>query len=97
MEKPNYSGTGWHIFINLAFGIVLFLIAVLGCLFYHLLMILLFPVSVYFVFNAFKWRKGSVLDEKIKIRNELIKLVQPKNGIEFLMLELVGIASYWFC
>lgn len=80
MEKPNYGGPGFHVFINLGFGIILLSIAVLGAMFLHLLLLLLVFPSLYFIFSALKWKKGSILEERLKIRDELIKFVQPKDG-----------------
>lgn len=80
MEKPKYGGPAFHIFINLVFGITLLFFAALGAMFLHiLLLILLFP-GVYFISSAFKWKKGSLLEERLRIRDEFIKFVQPKDG-----------------
>ena len=67
-------------FVNLLLGIILFAIAIYGGLTFHPIIYLLFlPVS-YFVLKAIKWRGGEVLEERLRIREELIKLVQPKEG-----------------
>jgi hypothetical protein len=74
----NYGGTGWHVFINLLLGIILIVIAILGGLTLHVLFYLfLLPVS-YFFLQALKWKAGSVLEERLRIREELIKIVQSK-------------------
>jgi ubiquinone/menaquinone biosynthesis C-methylase UbiE len=76
----NYGGTGWHVFINLLLGIILTVIAILGGLNLHaLLYLLLLPVP-YFFLQALKWKAGGVLEERLRIREELIKIVQPKKG-----------------
>jgi len=79
-KNLNYSGVTWHVFVNLLLGIILFAIAIYGGLTFHPIIYLLFlPVS-YFVLKAIKWRGGEVLEERLRIREELIKLVQPKEG-----------------
>jgi len=80
MEKPDYGGAGWHVFTNLFGGIILLLVAALGAAFLHLLLLLLALPGMYFIFRAFKWKRGSLLEERLRIREELIKLVQPKDG-----------------
>ena len=76
----NYGGTGWHVFINLLLGATLFGIAIYGGLAFHTLAFLLLLPVPYFISRAFKWRAGSALEEKLKIREELVKLVRPKEG-----------------
>ncbi|OYT53931.1 MAG: hypothetical protein B6U77_03195, partial [Candidatus Hecatellales archaeon ex4484_218] len=34
----------------------------------------------YFILKAIKWKAGEFLEEKLRIREEIIKLVQPKEG-----------------
>jgi len=83
-EKPNYGGTGWHVFINLFLSVILLSTATLGALFFHPLLLLLALPSLYFLVKAFLWMKGGMLEEKVKIRDELIKFVHPKEGCRVL-------------
>jgi len=79
-KNLNYGGTGWHIYINLFLGLALLIIAIYGGLTFHpIIYLLLLPVP-YFVLKAIRWRTGGVLEEKLRVREELIKLVQPKEG-----------------
>jgi len=80
MEKPYYGGPSWHIFSNLITGIFLLVIALYGGLFEHPLLYLLLIPSIYFFINAFRWRRGEFLEERLRIRDELIKFVKPRDG-----------------
>ena len=74
----NYGGITWHVFINLLLGIILFAVAMYGGLTFHPIIYLLFLSLPYFILKAIKWRAGAFLEERLRIREELIKLVQPK-------------------
>jgi len=76
----NYGGTTWHVFINLLLGIIFFAIAIYGGSTFHPVIYLLFLPVPYFVVKAIKWRAGGFLEERLRIREELIKLVQPAEG-----------------
>jgi len=79
-KNLNYGGVTWHVFVNLLLGIILLVIAIYGRLTFHpIIYLLLLPVP-YFVLKAIKWRAGGFLEERLRIREELIKLVQPKEG-----------------
>jgi len=84
MERPDYGGAEWHVFINLLLGTILLLIAVLGFAFYNFLFLFALIPSGYFFLNALKWRKGGLLEERLRIREELIRFVQPKDGDKIL-------------
>ena len=79
-EKPNYGGTTWHVFMNLLLGMILFIVAMYGGLTFHPIVYLLFLPTPYFILKAIRWRAGAFLEERLRIREELIKLVQPKEG-----------------
>jgi len=80
MRKPSYGGTGWHVFINLVLGVSLLVAALAGWMFLHHLLLLLLVPSAYFIYTAIKWGKKSGLEERLRIRDEVIRLVQPKDG-----------------
>ena len=84
MEKPDYGGPGWHIFINSLLGVILLLTAISGSMFYHPLFLLILLPSGYFFLSALRWRRGELLEERLRIRQELIRLVQPKDGDKIL-------------
>ena len=77
-ENLNYGGTTWHVFMNLLLGMILFAVAMYGGLTFHPIIYLLFLPVAYFVLKAIRWRAGAFLEERLRIREELIKLVQPK-------------------
>ena len=79
-KNLNYGGVTWHVFVNLLLGIILLVIAIYGGLTFHPIIYLLFLPVPYFVLKAIKWRAGGFLEERLRIREELIKLVQPKEG-----------------
>jgi len=79
-KKLNYGGTTWHVFVNLLLGMILFIVAMYGGLTFHpIVYLFLLPVP-YFVLKAIRWRAGAFLEERLRIREELLKLVQPKEG-----------------
>lgn len=78
-EKLNYGGTTWHVFINLLLGLVLLAVAIYGVFTFHPLVILFLPVP-YFILEAIRWRAGGFLEERLRIREELVKLIRPKKG-----------------
>ncbi|RLG92060.1 MAG: hypothetical protein DRO36_02640 [Candidatus Hecatellales archaeon] len=82
--KPNYGGTGWHVFVNLFFGVILVFATVFGVSLYHPLLTLLLLPSAYFILKAFKWKKGEILEEKLKVREEVIRVTKPKDGEKIL-------------
>ena len=84
MVKPNYGGTGWHIFANFALGVGLLLTAIFGAMFTHYLFLLLTILSIYFIYSGIRWARGSAIEERLKIREELIRFVQPKEGDKIL-------------
>lgn len=76
----NYGGVAWHVFVNLFFGVMLIAVAVcVGSTFHPVIYLLFFP-ALYFFFQAAKWRRGGFLEERLRIREELIRLVQPREG-----------------
>jgi len=79
-ENLNYGGTTWHVFVNLLLGMILFIVAMYGGLTFHPFIYLLFLPVPYLILKAIKWRAGAFLEERLRIREELIKLVQPKEG-----------------
>ncbi|HDI12875.1 MAG TPA: hypothetical protein ENF64_02025, partial [Hadesarchaea archaeon] len=79
-KNLNYGGTTWHVFVNLLLGLALLLVAIYGGLTFHPIIYLLFLPVPYFILQAIRWRAGASLEEKLRIRGELIKLVQPKEG-----------------
>jgi len=79
-KNLNYGGVTWHVFVNLLLGIILFAIAIYGGVTFHPIIYLLFLPVPYFVLKAAKWRSGGSLEERLRIREELIKLVEPKEG-----------------
>ena len=80
MERPDYGGAEWHVFINLFLWAAFLLAAILGAIFFHLLLLLLILPAAYFMLSAFRWKRGSILEERLKIREELIKFVKPRDG-----------------
>ncbi|RLI84396.1 hypothetical protein DRP07_01270 [Archaeoglobales archaeon] len=83
-EKPNYGGAGWHIVTNLATGLLLFFLGIYEGMYYHLGGYLLSVFSPYFIYNAGRWARGNILEERLRIRNELINLVQPRENDKIL-------------
>jgi len=79
-KNLNYGGTTWHVFTNLFLGLALLTVAIYGGLTFHPIICLIFLPVPYFVLKAIKWRAGGFLEERLRIREELIKLVQPKEG-----------------
>ena len=79
-KNLNYGGVTWHVFVNSFLGIILSAIAIYGGLTFHPIIYLLFLPVPYFVLKAVKWGLGGSLEERLRIREELIKLVQPKEG-----------------
>jgi len=79
-KNLNYGGVTWHVFVNLLLGIILSAVAIYGGLTFHPIIYLLFLPVPYFVLKAVKWGLGGNLEERLRIREELIKLVQPKEG-----------------
>jgi len=47
-------------------------------------MLLLIVPSIYFIFSGVRWAKGSIVEERLRIRDELIKFVQPRDGDKIL-------------
>jgi len=80
MEKPDYGAPTWHTFANLALGTALIFAAIFGAIFLHPLLLLLILPSPYFILSGLRWKRGGILEEKLRIREELIKFVQPKDG-----------------
>jgi len=79
-KNLNYGGVTWHVFVNSFLGIILSAIAIYGGLTFHPIIYLLFLPVPYFVLKAVKWGLGGSLEERLRIREELIKLVQPKES-----------------
>ncbi|MCD6463440.1 MAG: hypothetical protein J7L52_07105, partial [Thermotogae bacterium] len=81
-DKKNldYGGTTWHVFVNLLLGIIFLGVVIYGGLTFHPIVYLLSLAVLYFFFKVAKWRAGGILEERLRIREELIKLVQPKEG-----------------
>ncbi|RJX15289.1 class I SAM-dependent methyltransferase [Candidatus Bathyarchaeota archaeon] len=79
-KNLNYGGVTWHVFINLLLGLALLVVAVYGGLTFNPIIYMLSLPSPYFILKAIKWRAGKFLEEKLRIREEIIKLVQPKEG-----------------
>ena len=79
-KNLNYGGVTWHVFVNLLLATILFAIAICaGSTFHPIVYLLLMPVP-YFILKANKWRAGGFLEERLRIREELIRMVQPKEG-----------------
>ena len=79
-KNLNYGGTTWHVFINLFLGIALFAVAIYGGLTFHPIIYLLSLPVPYFIFKALKWRARGFPEERLRIREELVKLIQPRGG-----------------
>jgi ubiquinone/menaquinone biosynthesis C-methylase UbiE len=79
-KNLNYGGATWHVFINLLLGIMLFVVALFGGLIFHPLFYLLLLPVYYSIFQAFRWKRGAILEQRLKIREELIRFVPPKEG-----------------
>ena len=79
-EKPFYGFPTWHIIINLFYGIVLLAIALTGFFLVHSLMIILAIPAAYLLWKGISWRKGGFLEEKLRIREEFMKIVKPVDG-----------------
>ena len=79
-EKPNYGSPTAHIISNLIMGIFLFVATIFGALHLNRLSaILIFP-SLYFLWIAKGWMRGGLLEEKMRIREDFIRLVGVKDG-----------------
>ena len=78
------------VFINLLLGIMLLGVAIYGGITFHPIIYLLFLPVPYFVLKSIKWRTGGFLEEGLRIREELIKLVQPEKGDKLLELGTGG-------
>jgi len=79
-EKPNYGSPTAHIISNLVMGIFLFVAAIFGALHLNRLSIILIFPSLYFLWIAKGWMRGGLLEEKMRIREDFIRLVGVKNG-----------------
>jgi len=80
IQKLNYGGTAWHVYTNLFLGAIFIGVAIYAGISFHPLFYMLALPAVYFGFEASKWRGGGVLEERLRIRDEFIKQVQPKDG-----------------
>ena len=79
-EKPFYGFPTWHIIVNLFYGIILIAAALIGFILVHPLMIILVIPAAYLLWRGFSWRKGGFLEEKLRIREEFMKIVKPVDG-----------------
>jgi len=68
MEKPNYGGTGWHVFINLFLGACFLVAAILGALYKHPALLALVALSAYFMYSGAIWARGGYLEEKLRVK-----------------------------
>jgi len=80
LEKPNYGGVGLHVFTNLFAGLLLLFAGVVGAVVLNTLLLLLILPSPYFLLLGLRWMGGGVLEERRRIREEFIKVVQPREG-----------------
>jgi len=80
LEKPNYGGVGLHVFINLTLGVILLVVGLVGTMALYPLLLLLILPSPYFVFMGVRWMGGGVLEDRLRIRDEFMKLIRPEDG-----------------
>jgi len=79
-EEPDYGFPTWHIILNLFWGSLLLLIAALGYFLMHPLFIVLAMPAAYLFWRGLSWRRGGFLSQKLRIREEFLKLVKPRDG-----------------
>ena len=79
-EKPNYGSPTAHMIANLTLGIFLLVTAFLGAFFLNFFFALLALPSPYFFWMAKGWARGGLLEDKLRIREDFIRLVGVKDG-----------------
>jgi len=80
MEKPYYGYPTWHILLNLLFGSILLAAAMIGFFMIHHLMLILILPAAYLIWRGVLWMRGGFLDEKLRIREEFLRIVKPVDG-----------------
>jgi len=79
-ETPNYGSPTAHIVVNLLLGFILLLFGLLGAYLLNFLFLLFAVPSIYFFYVARGWAKGGLLKDKLRIREDFIRLVGVKDG-----------------
>lgn len=79
-EKPYYGSLGVHIWLNFIVGIVLLVLGLIAGLTYHFLGFIFCIFSIYFFWMAYGWSKGGRLEEKLRIREEFLRIVGVEDG-----------------
>ena len=79
-EKPYYGYPTWHILSNFLLGSLILIASIIGYFKINPLMLILIPLAIYFFWSGFMWMRGGFLEEKLRIREELMKIVKPVDG-----------------
>ncbi len=83
-ERPYYGYPSWHVLLNFFLGSIVLLIAVIGFFVAHYLLLILILPAAYLIWRALSWMRGGFLEEKLRIREEFIRIVKPVDG-EFIL------------
>ncbi|HDD66777.1 MAG TPA: class I SAM-dependent methyltransferase [Nitrososphaeria archaeon] len=78
--RPYYGYPTWHVLSNIILGSIALAASVIGFFAVSPLMLALMPAAAYFFWNAYLWARGGFLEEKLRIREEFMRIVKPADG-----------------
>ena len=78
--RPYYGYPTWHVLSNIVFGSIALAASVIGFFAVSPLMLALMPAAAYFFWNAYLWARGGFLEERLRIREEFMRIVKPADG-----------------
>ena len=79
-EKPYYGYPTWHVLSNFFLGSLILIASIIGYFKINPFMLILIPLAVYFFWKGFSWMRGGFLEQKLRLREEFMRIVKPVDG-----------------